>query len=85
MKMIKNKILCEPEFEQKTAGGIFLPESQWKVKDTAIVLEAGPECKVVKKGDRVIYMKNAGYPFHTEDNEKRFVFEERDIQAVVED
>lgn len=49
-----NSVLIEVPAETK--GGILLPETiqdQYLQDDEAIVVETGPDCKYVKKGDRI--------------------------------
>jgi co-chaperonin GroES (HSP10) len=58
-------VLCVPETpaqgqEYKTPGGVIVPGT---VKSYfSIVLKAGPDCKQVKKGDRIVYHQGAKFP-----------------------
>ena len=78
--------------EQKTAGGIIIPETaQEKPQEGEVlavgpgrVLDTGARQKVeLKKGDKVLYAKYAGTEFKLEEDEL-LILSERDILALLE-
>ena len=55
--LVKNE-----EGEEKTAGGIYIPQTAQEKTQTGIVVEVGDDKDVikVKKGDRIMFDKYAG-------------------------
>ncbi|MEK6950100.1 MAG: co-chaperone GroES [Nanoarchaeota archaeon] len=84
---IGERVLLKPVEEEKTAGGIYIPESAMKDKKEGWVEAAGTTKEgkelPVKKGDRVIY---GGYSHEeVEVNRQKFILVEfKDIVAKVE-
>lgn len=87
IKPIGDRVLLKPvEVEEKTAGGIILPESSHKEKpNMGEVLEIGNGEKLegIKVGQKVIYTKYAGSEIKTDD-EKFLIMNVEDILAIVE-
>ncbi len=83
-------VLKQLEAEEKTKGGIILPESGKEKPQQAEVVAVGPggmvdgkEIKMeVKKGDQVIYSKYAGTEVKLDDVEY-IIVKQNDILAVV--
>ena len=83
-------VLKQLEAEEKTKGGIILPESGKEKPQQAEVVAVGPggvvdgkEIKMeVKKGDQVIYSKYAGTDVKLDD-EEFIIVKQSDILAVV--
>ena len=83
-------VLKQLEAEEKTKGGIILPESGKEKPQQAEVVAVGPggvvdgkEIKMeVKKGDQVIYSKYAGTDVKLDD-EEYIIVKQSDILAVV--
>ncbi len=58
MKPLFNNILIKPEKqEEKTAGGIYIPDTVREKPVYGIVVEVSDEVKDIKKGDKVLYKK----------------------------
>jgi chaperonin GroES len=84
-------VLRQAEAEEKTKGGIILPESAQEKPQVAIVVSVGPGREEdgkkvpmqVKEGDRVIYSKYSGTDVELKD-EKYIIVSQKDIIAVVE-
>jgi len=54
-------LLVEPIKDEKTSGGLSLPDSVEKeIKAEGIVLAVGPKVEGISEGDRVIFGKYAG-------------------------
>jgi len=86
-------IVKRVEEEQKTKGGIIIPDSAKEKPQEGYVIAVGPgrvsdEGKTiklqVKKGDRVLFAKYAGSDSITVDGEENLILRESDILAVIE-
>lgn len=67
--------------EEKTAGGLYIPDKQKEKPATGTILASGPMCVEVKPGDTVIYSKYAGTPLKDGDVET-LLMRESDILAI---
>ena len=87
IKPIGDRVLVKPrEKEEKTKGGIFIPETAQDEKineGTVISVGDDKESIKVKKNDRVIYDKYAGTNVTT-DGEDYLIIKNDDILAVIE-
>lgn len=83
-------VIKQLKAEEKTASGIFIPESAQEKPETAEVIAVGPGKKdgdkiapmEVKVGDKVLYSKYSGTTVKL-DNEDYIIVSESDILAVV--
>ena len=80
------------EGEEKTKGGIIIPDSAKEKPQEGLIVAAGPgrvneEGKVtaldVKKGDKILFSKYSGNEI-TLDGEEHLIMREDDILAVLE-
>ncbi|MCP4810647.1 MAG: co-chaperone GroES [Proteobacteria bacterium] len=78
--------------EQKTSGGLFIPESAKEKPQEALVVAVGPGERtkdgafrepVVKVGDKILFGKYTGDELKL-DGAEHIVLRERDILAVLE-
>ena len=93
IKPLADRIIVKQlEAEEKTKGGIVLPdtakEKPQEGKVVAIgkgkVLESGQTQPIeVKVGDRILYAKYSGTEITTKDGEEYLIIKEDDILAVV--
>jgi len=62
IKPLGSRIVVKPvKQEQKTEGGIYLPDTASKEKpQEGEVIAVGPDFKGVKKGDKVLFAKYGG-------------------------
>ena len=63
IKPLGDRVLVKnEESDEKTAGGIFIPQTAQEKTQTGIVVEVGDDKDVikVKKGDRIMFDKYAG-------------------------
>lgn len=87
IKPLGKRVLIKPvKEEEKTKGGIFIPETAKEKKKQGIVMETGTvEDKdfPVKKGDMILY---AGYSSEELeiDGEKYLILESKDVIAKIE-
>lgn len=93
-KLIWDRLLIKPDpIEEKTSGGLFIPDQAKKKPQTALVMASGTgrtneqtgiknpmQCKV---GDKVLYCQEEGYPVEL-DGEKYLMINDCEIWAVIE-
>jgi chaperonin GroES len=63
IKPLGDRVLVKmEETEEKTAGGLFIPQTAQEKTQAGVVVEVGDDKDVikVKKGDRIMYDKYAG-------------------------
>lgn len=93
IKPLFDKIVVEAvESEEKTAGGLFLPDSAKEKPQSAKVLAVGPGGMVdgkevtmqVKVGDVILYNKYAGSDFKLNGKEVT-ILKQSDVLAVLAD
>lgn len=94
LKPIGSKVVVRPaKAEEKTKGGIVLPDTVSKEKPSkGEIIAVGPgkmlengkrEELTVKKGDMVIFSKYAGTEFKV-DEQEYLILSESDILAIIE-
>lgn len=84
---LHDRVIIRPaRAEEKTAGGIIIPDTAKEKPMTGLVVAAGPGKKdeplTVKAGDRVMYGKYAGAELRL-DNEELLIMCESEILAIV--
>ncbi|MCF7885116.1 MAG: co-chaperone GroES [Candidatus Marinimicrobia bacterium] len=92
VKPLGDRVLVKPvETEEKTSGGIYVPDSAKEKPQKGEVVAVGPGKRNkdgdripldVKKGDKVIYGKYAGNDFQFEGTDYK-IMNESDILAIV--
>lgn len=88
IRPLGERVLLKPvKSEEKTSGGIYLPEESKEEKKQGIVEEVGKTADgkelPLKKGDRVLYGGYSSDEFEI-NNEKFLIIDFKDILAVVE-
>lgn len=93
LKPLADRVVVKPlEAEEKTKGGIVLPDTAQEKPHEGEVLAVGPgkltesgkvQPPEVKVGDRVIYGKYSGTEITTREGETILIMREDDIYAVV--
>lgn len=68
--------------QEKTASGLYLPDSSKEKPVMAEVVAVGPDAKAVKKGDKIVYKEYSTTELKINDVEYLIVKEE-DILATV--
>ncbi|MHC4738952.1 MAG: co-chaperone GroES [Planctomycetota bacterium] len=85
-------VIKQSDAEEKTAGGIFLPDAAKEKPQIGKIIAAGPGKMLdngkrskmsVKKNDEVIYAKYIGNDIEI-DGEKYVILKESDILGIVE-
>ena len=87
IKPLADRVLVEPaEAEQKTAGGIIIPDTAKEKPQKGVVVAVGPgkkdEPMTVKVGDVVLYGKYAGTELILDGN-TYMIMKESDIYAIM--
>ena len=86
IKPLGDRVLVKSEeTEEKTAGGIFIPQTAQEKTQTGIIVEVGDDKDVikVKKGDRIMYDKYAGTTV-TIEGEEHLIMRMDDILVIIE-
>ena len=79
-----NNVLVKPlDAEEKTAGGIYLPDTAREKPSMGLVMGIGKSVEHVKVGEKIVYKKWGGNEVKV-GNEEWTIVEEKDILAVVE-
>ncbi len=90
IKVIGPRVLIKPKKrEEKTKGGIYLPETASEEQKQGIVIEVGSyeekdKKMPVKKGDYVIYGGYSSQEVYI-DGEKHYIVDVKDVLAIIED
>ena len=87
LKPIADRVLVKPaDAEEKTKGGIIIPDTAKEKPQRGTVIAAGPGKKdepvTVKNGDTVLYGKYAGTEISI-DGQDYLIMKESDIFAIV--
>ena len=87
LKPLADRVVIEPaEAEQKTAGGIIIPDTAKEKPQKGTVVAVGPgkkdEPMTVKKGDTVLYGKYSGTEVSI-DGKNYLIMKESDIYATL--
>ena len=87
IKPLADRVLIEPaEAEEKTAGGIIIPDTAKEKPQKGTIVAVGPGKKdepiTVKVGDKVLYGKYAGTEI-TIDGRDYMIMREADVVAVI--
>jgi chaperonin GroES len=87
IKPLADRVLIEPAAaEEKTAGGIFIPDTAKEKPQKGIVVAVGngkiDEPMTVKVGDNVLYGKYAGTELNLEGKDY-LIMRESDLVAIV--
>jgi chaperonin GroES len=84
IKPLGDRVLVKLEIgEEKTAGGIFIPQTAQEKTQTGSVVEIGDDETIkVKAGDKVMYDKYAGTQVKV-DGEEHLLLRFTDILAVI--
>ncbi|HLT59065.1 MAG: co-chaperone GroES [Limnochordales bacterium] len=94
LQPLADRVIVEPiEEEERTAGGIYLPDTAKERPQQGKVIAVGPGRindkghrieMTVKAGDRVVYSKYAGTEVQVGDKEY-LILSESDILAIVQE
>ncbi len=87
IKPLADRVLIEPKpAEEKTASGLFIPDTAKEKPLEGTVVAVGPGTKEVtmevKKGDTVLYGKYAGTEVHA-DGKNYIIMRQSDVLAII--
>ena len=93
IKPLADRVIVKPlEAEEKTKGGILLPETAKEKPQEGKVIAVGKgkildnghaQTPEVKVGDRVLYGKYSGNEITTKEGEELLIMREEDILAII--
>jgi len=84
LKPLKDRVVVSYSEEiEKTAGGIYVPDSAKEKPQQGKVEAVGPEVKELKVGNVVLFDKYSGSKVMVDDKEQ-LIIKEEDILAIVE-
>ncbi len=86
VKPLSDRVLIKSEkMEEKTAGGIFIPQTAQEKTQTGVVVEIGDDKDMikVKPGEKVMYDKYAGTSV-TIDGEEHLLLHMSDVLAIID-
>ncbi len=75
-------LLKQLEGEEKTAGGLYIPDNAKEKPQQAEVIAIGEEVKEIAAGDKVLYGKYAGTEISHE-GETFLIMKSEDVLAVI--
>ena len=83
IKPLGERVLVKMDkVEEKTAGGIFIPQTAQEKTQIAIVEAIGDEVKTLKVGQKILHDKYAGTSVKM-DNEEYLILNIKDVLAIV--
>lgn len=83
MKPLGTRVLIKPiPPEETTASGLVIPASAQAQQSIGVVVEVGPDVKVLKKKNKVVYGKYAGTAVELDDQEYLVVKEEEVLLVI---
>ncbi|MBO7348625.1 MAG: co-chaperone GroES [Spirochaetales bacterium] len=83
IKPLGERVLVKMDkVEEKTAGGIFIPQTAQEKTQIAVVEAIGDEVKTVKVGQKILHDKYAGTSVKM-DNEEYLSLNIKDVLAIV--
>jgi len=69
---------------EKTAGGIYIPESAKEKPQKGVIEAVGSEVKEIKVGDIILFDKYSGSKVNIDNNEY-LIIKEEDILGIIQD
>lgn len=83
IKPLGERVLVKTEkAEEKTASGLFIPQTSQEKTQFAVVEAVGTDVTTVKVGDKVLHDKYVGTSINLDDNEY-LILSIKDILAIV--
>ena len=83
-KPLKNRVFVKySEEAEKTAGGIYIPESAKEKPQKGVIEAVGSEVKEIKVGDVILFDKYSGSKINIDNNEY-LIIKEEDILGIIQ-
>ena len=84
-KPLKDRVFVKySEEAEKTAGGIYIPESAKEKPQKGIIEAVGSEVKEIKVGNIILFDKYSGSKINIDNNEY-LIIKEEDILGIIQD
>ena len=84
-KPLKDRVFVKYSDEaEKTAGGIYIPESAKEKPQKGVIEAVGSEVKEIKVGDIILFDKYSGSKINIDNNEY-LIIKEEDILGIIQD
>ncbi|MFZ2196735.1 MAG: co-chaperone GroES [Thermodesulfovibrionales bacterium] len=84
-KPLKDRVFVKySEEAEKTAGGIYIPESAKEKPQKGVIEAVGSEVKEIKVGDIILFDKYSGSKINIDNNEY-LIIKEEDILGIIQD
>ena len=84
-KPLKDRVFVKySEEAEKTAGGLYIPESAKEKPQKGVIEAVGSEVKEIKVGDTILFDKYSGSKINIDNNEY-LIIKEEDILGIVQD
>ena len=84
-KPLKDRVFVKySEEAEKTAGGLYIPESAKEKPQKGVIEAVGSEVKEIKVGDVILFDKYSGSKINIDNNEY-LIIKEEDILGIVQD
>ncbi len=83
IKPLGERVLVKMDkVEEKTAGGIYIPQTAQEKTQIAVVEAIGEDVKTIKVGQKILHDKYAGTSVKM-DNEEYLILNIKDVLAIV--
>ena len=83
IKPLGERVLVKMDkVEEKTAGGIFIPQTAQEKTQIAVVEAIGDDVKTIKVGQKILHDKYAGTSVKM-DNDEYLILNIKDVLAIV--
>ena len=83
-KPLKDRVFVKySEEAEKTAGGIYIPESAKEKPQKGVIEAVGSEVKEIKVGDTILFDKYSGSKINIDNNEY-LIIKEEDILGIIQ-
>jgi chaperonin GroES len=84
-KPLKDRVFVKySEEAEKTAGGIYIPESAKEKPQKGVIEAVGSEVKEIKVGNIILFDKYSGSKINIDNNEY-LIIKEEDILGIIQD
>ncbi len=87
VRLLRNELMVLPAVaEDITKGGIIVPTEAREKPSEGTVIECGPDCQTVQKGNYIFYDKNQGTQWQHPETEQIFLLiREHDVKLIDDD
>ena len=84
-KPLKDRVFVKySEEAERTAGGLYIPESAKEKPQKGVIEAVGSEVKEIKVGDIILFDKYSGSKINIDNNEY-LIIKEEDILGIIQD